>query len=52
MIPAVAKVPKIPSVKIGPAATRKRRQPTSVPPLKDRKALPEPGEDVGGDGRQ
>ena len=34
MIPAVAKVPKIPSVKIGPAATRKRRQPTSVPPLK------------------
>ena len=34
MIAAVAKVPKIPSVKIGTAATRKRRQPTSVPPLK------------------
>ncbi len=34
MIPAVANVPTIPSEKIGTAATRKRRQPTSVPPLK------------------
>ena len=63
MIPAVAKVPRIPSEKIGTAATRKRRQPTAkIRPdfgrarddadaldLEDREALAELRKDVGGD---